>query len=336
MRSLDRILGRLPRWQTAGFCFGLIAVIGAADYWTADERLIALFYLVPVSLGAWYVGRSFGLALSVSCTVTALVANWQRVHAVNLVGEIGVFVTVTMLVCGSAQGKAGADRRITIETRNAELDEGYVRTHAPVRTGPYVLLAVSDTGSGMDAATQAQVFEPFFTTKGSGEGTGLGLSTVYGIVKQSEGYVWVYSEVGVGTTFKIYLPRVDEEVEHAREEGPGPLLRGVETVLLVEDEESLREMLREVLDTNGYTVLVARDGAEAVTIAEAHIGTIHIMVTDVIMPRLTGPKLVDLSPWAGRACASGLSGPHATPRAGSRGGRRSRARPASAPPPAST
>ncbi|HVQ77894.1 MAG TPA: ATP-binding protein [Candidatus Binatia bacterium] len=184
--------------------------------------------------------------------------------------------------------------RITIETRNADLDQSYVAAHAPVRTGPYVMLAVTDTGSGMDAATQARIFEPFFTTKGLGEGTGLGLATVYGIVKQSDGYVWVYSEAGVGTTFKIYLPRVDEDVQPAREEAPGPLLRGVETVLLVEDEASLREMLREILEANGYSVLVAREGTEAVQMAAAHAGPIEIIVIDVIMPGMAGPKIVDL------------------------------------------
>jgi two-component system, cell cycle sensor histidine kinase and response regulator CckA len=146
----------------------------------------------------------------------------------------------------------------------------------------------------MDGATQALIFEPFFTTKGVGEGTGLGLSTVYGIVKQSGGYIWVYSEVGVGTTFKIYLPRVDEEAQHAREEAPRSLLRGVETVLLVEDEASLREILREVLDANGYTVLVGRDGADALQLAVAHAGPIQLMVTDVIMPGVTGPKIAEL------------------------------------------
>jgi CheY-like chemotaxis protein len=146
----------------------------------------------------------------------------------------------------------------------------------------------------MDAATQARIFEPFFTTKEPGKGTGLGLATVYGIVKQSEGYIWVYSEVGVGTTFKIYLPRIDEKATVARRQEPGPLLRGSETVLLVEDEASLRELLREVLEASGYSVLVARDGAEVVKIAEAHTGPIHIMVTDVVMPGMSGPKIVDL------------------------------------------
>jgi CheY-like chemotaxis protein len=146
----------------------------------------------------------------------------------------------------------------------------------------------------MDAATQARIFEPFFTTKEAGKGTGLGLATVYGIVKQSEGYIWVHSEVGVGTTFNIYLPRIDEQAALARRQEPGPLLRGSETVLLVEDEASLRELLREVLEANGYSVLVARGGADVLKIAEAHAGTIPIMVTDVIMPGMSGPKIVDL------------------------------------------
>jgi two-component system cell cycle sensor histidine kinase/response regulator CckA len=184
--------------------------------------------------------------------------------------------------------------RITIETRNADLDESYVKTHASVRAGPYVMLAVTDTGSGMDAATQARIFEPFFTTKAASGGTGLGLPTVYGIVTQSDGHVWVYSEVGVGTALRIYLPRVDQEAEHPREQRPGPLLRGDETVLLVEDETSLRELLREVLETNGYSVLGARGGAEALQMAAAHSGPIQLMVTDVIMPGMTGPRLADL------------------------------------------
>jgi PAS domain S-box-containing protein len=184
--------------------------------------------------------------------------------------------------------------RLIIETGNAELDAGYATTHSPTRLGRYVMLAVTDTGSGMDEATQARVFEPFFTTKEVGKGSGLGLSTVYGIVRQSEGYVWVYSEVGVGTTIKVYLPRVDEDAPLAREERPGPLLGGTETVLLVEDEALLRELLREGLEGNGYSVLTARDGTEALQIAEAHAGPIQIMVTDVIMPGMSGPKTVEL------------------------------------------
>jgi PAS domain S-box-containing protein len=201
---------------------------------------------------------------------------------------------ILMNLAVNARDAMPAGGRITIETRNADLDERYAGTHAPAQAGPYVMLAVTDTGAGMDAATQARIFEPFFTTKGVGEGTGLGLSTVYGIVKQSDGYVWVYSEVGVGTTFKIYLPRVDEAAQLAREERPGALAGGTETVLLVEDEESLREMLREILDANGYSVLVARDGAEALRMSAAHAGPIQLMVTDVIMPGITGPRVAEL------------------------------------------
>jgi len=170
-----------------------------------------------------------------------------------------------------------------------------VSTRSVARSGRSgVELAVKDQGHGMTPEQQARIFEPFFTTKEVGKGTGLGLSTVYGIVKQSEGYVWVYSEVGVGTTFKVYLPRVDDEAPLAQQERLGPLPRGSETVLLVEDEASLRELLREALEANGYSVLVARDGAEALQIAEAHAGPIQIMVTDVIMPGVTGSKIAEL------------------------------------------
>ncbi len=183
---------------------------------------------------------------------------------------------------------------LTIETCNADLDVEYAAAHPPTRPGPYVMLSVSDTGSGMDATTQARIFEPFFTTKEAGKGTGLGLSTVYGIVKQSDGYIWAYSELGVGTTFKVYFPCIDEEAVPAPSAVRQPLLRGSETVLLVEDESSLRELLREALEGNGYTVLAAQDGSEALRIAEAHVGLIHMTVTDVIMPGMTGPKIVDL------------------------------------------
>jgi PAS domain S-box-containing protein len=212
----------------------------------------------------------------------------------NVKADPGQIEQVVMNLVVNARDAMPEGGRITIETVNADLDAEYAATHLPIPPGPYVMLAVTDTGSGMDAATQARVFEPFFTTKEVGKGTGLGLSTVYGIVKQSEGFVWLYSEVGVGTTFKVYLPRVEEEAPLARPAGPGPLLRGSETVLLVEDEALLRELLQETLEANGYLVLVARDGAEALQIAEEHDGAIPIMVTDVIMPGMTGPKIVEL------------------------------------------
>jgi PAS domain S-box-containing protein len=184
--------------------------------------------------------------------------------------------------------------KITIATSNVELDERYAEMHLTVEPGEYVMLAVSDTGCGMDAETQARIFEPFFTTKEVGKGTGLGLATVYGIVKQSGGNIWVYSEPGQGTTFKVYLPRVNEAAERVR--GTGELkaiLRGTETVLLVEDEAIVREMTRSVLEESGYQVLEAADGARALEICRAHGQHIDIMVTDVVMPGMSGRELAE-------------------------------------------
>ncbi len=182
--------------------------------------------------------------------------------------------------------------RLLIETSNAELDSAYNATHPIVRQGRYILLAVSDTGTGMNAETQAHIFEPFFTTKPQGKGTGLGLATVYGIVKQSGGFIWVYSEVGSGTSFKIYLPRVDQPVERVgavRSVSEAP--RGTETILLAEDEQDVREVAREFLESAGYTVIEAHDGAEALKKVEKHEGAIDLLVTDMVMPGMTGQEL---------------------------------------------
>ena len=183
---------------------------------------------------------------------------------------------------------------LTIETDNVELNEGYTQKHRPIEAGSYVMIAVSDSGCGMSAELQSRIFEPFFTTKETGKGTGLGLSTVYGIVKQSGGAVWVYSEPGHGTTFKIYLPRVDEvaSVVEPRVER-SMTLTGTETVLLVEDEEAVRQLAEEVLQSNGYRVLGASNGNEAVIVAEKHDGVINLMVTDVVMPHLGGRELAE-------------------------------------------
>ena len=162
-----------------------------------------------------------------------------------------------------------------------------------MRAGAYVMLAVSDSGSGMDAETQAHLFEPFFTTKEMGKGTGLGLSTVYGIVKQSEGYIWCYSEIGMGTTFKVYLPRVAEEAPPKGKRAAVKPARGSETVLLVEDDQLLRELLSEVLEGAGYTILIADDGAQALQIADEYAGAIQLVITDVIMPGMTGRQAAE-------------------------------------------
>jgi PAS domain S-box-containing protein len=183
--------------------------------------------------------------------------------------------------------------KLTIETADIDVDQDYVHRHPLHVPGPYVLLTVSDTGVGMDAETQARIFEPFFTTKEMGKGTGLGLATVYGVVKQSGGFIWVYSELGHGTTFKIYLPRTAEAVSADRPVSPSGSLRGTETVLLVEDEEALRDFTATVLTQNGYTVLAAERPDRAIEIARQHPGSIHLMLTDVIMPGMNGRALAE-------------------------------------------
>ena len=182
--------------------------------------------------------------------------------------------------------------KLTIGTANAALDERYARRHVGVVPGPHVQLTVSDTGIGMDRATQARIFEPFFTTKGPGKGTGLGLSTVYGIVKQSGGHVRVYSEVGRGTTFKVYLPRTDA----AAEASPGratSMPAGTETILVAEDESEVRALAREILETLGYIVVEASTAPDAILIAERHVGLIDLLLTDVVMPRMSGRVLAE-------------------------------------------
>jgi PAS domain S-box-containing protein len=184
--------------------------------------------------------------------------------------------------------------QLTLETANVELNEGDTRTRVSVLPGRYVMLAVSDSGMGMDAETQAHIFEPFFTTKEEGKGTGLGLATVYGIVKQSGGHIGLYSEPNHGTTFKIYLPRLEEAAQPVEAISPGaPLAGGSETILLVEDEEGVRDLARRILELKGYKVITASNPTEAAQVCERYEGPIHLLLTDVVMPTMSGPQLAE-------------------------------------------
>jgi CheY-like chemotaxis protein len=183
--------------------------------------------------------------------------------------------------------------KLTIETSNVVLDEEYALNHIAVKPGDYVMLSVSDTGCGMSSEVKEKIFEPFFTTKEKGKGTGLGLSTVYGIVKQSGGNIWVYSETGHGTTFKIYLPRVDEPVEELPERPRiGEIPRGNETILIVEDDEAVRKLAARILKRQGYIVLEAHHQKEAMSFCKEWKEPIHLILVDVIMPEVSGHQLV--------------------------------------------
>lgn len=184
--------------------------------------------------------------------------------------------------------------KLLIETTNVELDEQYRDRHAVVPAGKYVMLAVSDTGHGMDEQTQLRIFEPFFTTKEPGKGTGLGLSTCYGIVKQSGGYIWVYSEAAYGTVFKVYLPRVDDRPALILRKSISKKINGTETILLVEDDTQVRAAAARILRGQGYKVLDACDGMRALALAATHSGSLDLVLSDVVMPGTSGPEVVEL------------------------------------------
>jgi PAS domain S-box-containing protein len=207
----------------------------------------------------------------------------------------GQIEQVIMNLALNARDAMPGGGKLIIETSNTELDDEYALHHPPCIVGRYVILAVTDSGVGMSQETKARIFEPFFTTKELGKGTGLGLSTVYGVAKQSGGYIWVYSEPGQGSVFKLYLPRVDgSEVQIRPAKSAPELLPGTETVLLVEDEQSVRALTRNLLEQGGYTVLEADNGAHAVEIAKQHHGPIHLLLTDVVMPGMNGPAVAEM------------------------------------------
>lgn len=203
----------------------------------------------------------------------------------------GSIEQVIMNLVVNARDAMPTGGRLTLKTENVRLDHEHARQHLELKRGQYVLLSVTDTGVGMDRATEARIFEPFFTTKERGKGTGLGLSTVFGIARQSGGSVCVYSELGEGTTFEIYLPRVDAAAELIRSVRPPITLRGSETVLLVEDDDQVRAVARGILRENGYHVIDARSAGEALLHAEKHRGTIDLLLSDVVMPQMGGPEL---------------------------------------------
>jgi len=206
--------------------------------------------------------------------------------------DAGQLEQVLMNLSVNARDAMPQGGRLTLQTQNVDLDEEFVRRHVGSAAGPHVLLTVSDTGVGMEPGTLARIFEPFFTTKGPGHGTGLGLSMVYGVVKQSGGYIWVYSEAGKGTTFKIYLPQVKEPAETPLSRRPQhDRVRGSETILLVEDDPAVRELVESLLAAQGYSVLVSQEPQDVATICEQHPERIHLLLTDLILPGVSGREI---------------------------------------------
>ena len=246
--------------------------------------------------------------------VTQLESDVGQVRA-----DPGQFEQVLMNLTVNARDAMPEGGRLTISTAKADLDPTSARLHGLPAEGHYVMLTVADTGNGMDAETRARIFEPFFTTKEEGKGTGLGLATVYGIVNQSGGHITVYSEQGSGSTFRVYLPRVDGNGQrasgaHAPEASP----RGAETILLVEDDAEVREMVAEVLGLQGYQVLVAATAADAIAVAERRTASIDMVLSDVVMPKMNGPSLVarlrEIRPGLKALMISGYTGDAILPR----------------------
>jgi nitrogen-specific signal transduction histidine kinase/CheY-like chemotaxis protein len=222
--------------------------------------------------------------------ITLLAEDLGRTRA-----DVGQIEQVIMNLVVNAKDAMPSGGKLTIETANVELDESYTRSHVDVKHGHYVMFSVSDTGVGMTPEVRERIFEPFFTTKEKGKGTGLGLSTTYGIVKQSEGHIWVYSIQGKGTTFKIYLPKVNEPLEDIRKELlKEELPRGSETILIVEDEEEVRKLAGKILEKQGYRILETSNGDDALVACERRKSPIHLMLTDIVTPGMSGSELAKL------------------------------------------
>jgi CheY-like chemotaxis protein len=277
---------------------GLIEIHRAADRATSltrqlltfSRRQVVTLHVLDLNLIVQALERMLRRLIGEDVELeTRLASVLGRVRA-----DAGQIEILIMNLAVNARDAMPHGGKILIETADVHFDQAYIDQHLAGTIGDYVMLAVSDTGIGMDETTKAHLFEPFFTTKEPGKGTGLGLATVYGIVKGLGGYVWVYSELGRGTTFKIYLPRIEHALTRPDlRQSRSDTVRGTETILLVEDEEAVRGLAQRVLVAQGYQVLTARDGTEALRLYPTLQQPVHLLVTDVVMPQMSGRQLVD-------------------------------------------
>ena len=285
LKDWDPLKGKLESIQKAGERAANLTrqLLAFSRRQVVEMKVIDLNTLLQ-ELGKMLV-RVIGEDIELS---TVLAKDLGRVKA-----DPGQIEQVILNLVVNAKDAMPSGGKLTIETANVELDREYTHTHFVVKPGRYVMLSVSDTGVGMSPEVRERVFEPFFTTKEKGKGTGLGLSTVYGVVKQSGGYIWVYSEPGRGSTFKIYLPQVDEPLEEEirKKIVKGGLPGGKETILVAEDEEEVRKLAVDILRKQGYRILEAPHGGDAFLICEQGKEPVDLLLTDVVMPGLNGPDL---------------------------------------------
>jgi CheY-like chemotaxis protein len=260
--------------------------------------------------------------LSLNSVVTGIESMLRRllgedieieVHLAEDLGSVtadpGQIEQVIMNLAVNARDAMPQGGRLIVETMNVQLDEDYAAQHVAVEPGPFVLLSVTDTGAGIDEETRRHIFEPFFTTKEKGKGTGLGLATVYGIVAQSGGHLWVYSELGLGTVFKVYLPRVDAPATDIRRRPVSEMVTGKETVMIVEDEAAVCKLAERILRSAGYRVLSAPTGGDALILGRRHGAEIDLLLTDVVMPQMSGRELAErLTPLCPRIRVLYMSG----------------------------